>query len=132
MEMTILAKRIREANEIEAELEDIKERNMQIRKTYAEKGTGTIPGTVFTLYTDYVEHLRRRSLKTEKMLSDAEKRIEKQRNILIQAGIDRRVIEKYKEKQKESFDAREARLERNTLDELSALARSRKEHEENS
>ncbi|MEW6264158.1 MAG: flagellar export protein FliJ [Thermodesulfobacteriota bacterium] len=123
-----LAQRVREANQIEGELEDVRRRGRELTEELRERTAQDLPAPVFTLYKDYQEHLRRRELVTERRLTHAESRIEQQRQVLVAASVERKTIERFKERRQKENQALEGRREQNTLDELASLARLRIDH----
>ncbi|MEW5723189.1 MAG: flagellar export protein FliJ [Thermodesulfobacteriota bacterium] len=125
-----LAQRIREANEIEAELYDVRERRVELAAQVKGKAALVMPAALFNLYKDHQDYLYRRGKMMEKGLALAERRIEKQRQKLVQTSVDRKTIELYKEKQREAHLEKEARREQNELSELAALVLARKRYEE--
>jgi len=120
-----MAQRIREANAVETELTNLRNRSQELQTALAVDSQTLIPAPIYSLYKDHLEVLRGRTQEALQRLSKAEAQVEKQRRILVRASIDRKIIEKYKEKQKEAYLADQARRERYILDELATLAISR-------
>lgn len=129
MAMYELAKRIREAGAIQAELDNLRDRSGELASAIRDQSDDLIPVPVFWLYKSYLDDLRRRTVTTENALDRAEMRVEQQRQKLVAASVDRKVIEKYKDIKKESFLADQTRQEQNNLDELAVISASRKPHE---
>ena len=130
MAMYELAQRIRVANQIETELTDIREDASRIAETVKAQAGQTVAAPVFAMYKNYQDHLRKSTKVAEHRLVKAEKRIEEQRQKLVTASVDRKVIEKFRDRQKETHTAETARKAQNDMDELSSLARRRRENEE--
>jgi flagellar export protein FliJ len=130
MAMLELSKRVREANDIEIELEDLKERSREIAVTLSEHCQNGVSSTVYAMYMDYREHLRRCGNDATNRLDRAEKRMEEQRRRLVAASIDRQVLDRFRERQEECYQKQQCLSEQKGLDELAALARSRREHED--
>lgn len=129
MAMYELAQRVREANEVENRLEDIRVRSGELARNVSRRAAQGIPVPILAMYKDYLEDLRQRGQSTVEDLALAEARIEEYRQKLIGTSVDRKAIEKLKEKQKEAYLENEARKEQNSLDEAASLAASRREHE---
>ncbi|MFH1091483.1 MAG: flagellar export protein FliJ, partial [Pseudomonadota bacterium] len=94
------------------------------------KADEPIPAPLFSLYKDYLDQLRREREAAAYELTRAEGRVEKQRQALVQASVERKVIERLKERQKQVHTELEAHKQQNISDELAALARSRRIREE--
>ncbi len=127
--MLKLAKCVREANRFENELEDIKDRKIEIDAEVRGQTAAPISATVYNLYMNYKEHLRECSLDATCRLAEAEVQVEEQRQKLVNASVDRKVMERYKEKEKETFTEEEQRKEQGVLDELSSISYSRRDHD---
>jgi flagellar FliJ protein len=130
MAMYELAQRIRVANQIETELTDIKEKAGRIAETCTAQAGQTVAAPVLVMYKSYQDHLRKSGKVTERRLMKAEERIEAQRGKLVEASVDRKVIEKFRDRQKECHIAESARKSQIETDELSSLAKRRRDHEE--
>ena len=124
-----LAQRIREANEIEADIQDLKDRRAKLAEETSKQAGAGVSGALYVMYRNYDSHLYRRGAMMEKGLARAEKRIEDQRKKLVAASVQRKIIDRFKEKQHEQYQEKEARSERMNLDELAALVKARKQNE---
>ncbi|MBU2550734.1 MAG: flagellar export protein FliJ [Proteobacteria bacterium] len=124
-----LANRIRQANEIEDQLEQIRRRSAELSRDVRERAADRLPAPVLAMYRDYQEHLRQSGHAARGRLTRVEAQIEEKRQALIQASVDRKTIERFKEKQHQAWSVDEARKEQNILDEMVTLAEARKEHE---
>jgi flagellar FliJ protein len=126
--MMELARRVRIANKIENEIQDIEERKNQLAASVSSMTGTRVPGTVFLMYADCRESLTKSAQEAARQLSRAEARIEQQRRDLVKCSVDRKVIDKYKERLKEQHHQEEGLKEQKNLDELAALAKSRRDH----
>lgn len=125
-----LANRIRKANEIESRIRDMQERSTNL-SAYISGQTGqVVPAVQLAIYKDYIDDLRRRLELSHSELAQAEKRIEEQREILVQASVARKTVERLKEKQREAYEKEQSRKEQILLDEQAALAYARRAHAE--
>jgi flagellar FliJ protein len=129
MAMLKLAQCVREANRFENELEDIKDRKIEIDAEVRNQTVAPISATVYNMYMDYKEHLRECGHDAACRLAEAEVQVEEQRQKLVNASVDRKVMERYKEKEKETFAEEEQRKEQDVLDELSSISYSRRDHD---
>lgn len=125
-----LAQRVRQANDIENRLIDIRERDQELVSSIRGLSGSIVPATVFSMYQGFRDHLALEEKRTEHQLQQAEIAMEKQRLQLVAASVQRKIMERFKEKQKSDYDTAHARLEQNNLDELAALAAVRKTHED--
>ena len=125
-----LAERVRRANLIETRLLELRERSGQLVESMQRKADDPIPAPLFSMYKDYLDQLRREKEAVANELTRAEDQVEKQRQALVQASVERKVIDRLKERQKQAYMENEARQQQGILDELAALARSRRIHEE--
>ena len=130
MAMYELAQRIRVANQIETELTDIREQSGRIAETVSAQCGQTVNASVLVMYKNYQDHLRQSHKVAEHRLMKAEERIEAQRGKLVTASVDRKVIEKFRDRQKENHDAESARKSQIEMDELTSLARRRRDDED--
>jgi len=125
-----LARRIRETNDIRSNLERLKMRSGELAADVLERAAAPVPAPVYKMYKDYLGYLRRKKENTLASLAQAETEVEEQRRRLIQASVDRKIIDRFKEIQHEAYLEAEARREQNNLDELAALGASRRVNED--
>jgi flagellar FliJ protein len=71
------------------------------------------------IYESRINYCRRRSAQLKEQLAGLEKRIIKQRTVLLDAARDRQVMDKLKERQEAEFRREQERKERIQLDEIS-------------
>jgi flagellar FliJ protein len=126
--MMELARRVRMANEIENEIQDIEERKEQLAASVSSMTGTCVPGPVFLMYADCRQALTRSGREAARKLTRAEAQIEQQRQNLVKCSVDRKVIDKYKERLKQHHLKEEGLKEQKNLDELAALARSRRDY----
>ncbi|MBF0528577.1 MAG: flagellar export protein FliJ [Deltaproteobacteria bacterium] len=124
-----LAERVRKANEIENYILDLQERAEELVASVRGLDGNIIPSSKFTMYSEHREYLREEEKRTRHYLLQAEAAVEQQRQKLVEISVQRKIIERYKEKQKADYDKTAAGLEQKNLDELAALAAVRKTHE---
>lgn len=124
-----LAQRIREAAAKEEELENIRDRSLELNENLKTRATRALPAPIFVMYKEYQGRLKQQYSAVEKQLARAEEKIEIQREALVQASVQRKIIEKYREKMKAAYDKAEAIKEQQSLEELATIARSRKTNE---
>lgn len=127
--MMTLAQKVRDANEIENEIDGIDERSQYLAEALTGIIGKTLPAQMFNMYTGHRGHLRTRRLTAESRLAKAEKKIEEQRQVLVKAGIDRKTMEIMKEHQKDDHMKAEAVKEQNEQDELAAMAKQWRERD---
>ncbi len=72
-----------------------------------------------TLFEDQISHCQRQLELLRKQLHRLEKTIDEQRQELLQASMERQVMEKLRDKQKDEYLREEGRKERELLDEIS-------------
>lgn len=126
--MLELARRVRVANKIENEIQDIEERKSQLSSSVQSMAGTTIPAASFLMYADCRNSLTLRSREATRRLTRAETQIEEQRRQLVKCSVDRKIIDKYKERLKENHSREEGLKEQKNLDELAALTRSRRDY----
>ena len=105
--MLELAQRVRKLNEIESEVEDLHQRRSEIQAGLKNQFNAPIPATVFTLYQNHQEFLKKQGLNAERQLARAETLVERQRAKLVKCSVERKTIDRYKEKLKESHQQQE-------------------------
>ncbi len=126
MAMLELAQKVRLAEQFKNELNRIRLRSDELADDVREKSAAPIPAPVFNLYQSYLDALRQRNLDTEYKLGKAETEVAKKREKLVEASVDRKMIERFEEMERDKHKAEGAREEQNNLDELAAIAVARK------
>jgi flagellar FliJ protein len=129
MAMLKLAQCVREANRFENELEDIKDRTVELESEVRSQTAAPISAPVYNMYMNYKAHLRECGQDAACRLAKAENQVEEQRRTLVAASVDRKIMERFKEKEKEAFVEEEQRKEQEVLDELSSISYSRRDHD---
>lgn len=119
--MLELAGRIREAGAKRWELESLIARSEDLAAEVRHRSAEPIPAPVIILYRDYLDHLRRAKKAAQRGLDRAEALVAEKREKLIEASIQRKIIDRYKEIQYEKYKETENRREQKSLDELAAL-----------
>jgi len=119
--MLELAGRIREAGIIRSELESLIARSRELASEVRDRSAEPIPAPVLILYRDYLDHLRLARKDAQGGLDHAEALVVEKRRKLVEASIQRRIIDRYKEIQYEKYLETENRREQKSLDELAAL-----------
>ena len=124
-----LAQSIRESNEIQTVISRLETRANELHQSIREQGQAPIPAPVFTMYKCYLDDLRQQNKSASNSLYRAEKKVDAKRDKLVQASVDRKIMERFKEIQYQNHHEVSAREEQNNLDELAALAAARRDHE---
>ena len=125
-----LAKCIRKTNQVEAELCNLRERSEELVSELNRCAASGMPAALFQMYCSFMDHLGRSSRAAERRLDRMEAQVEDHRHKLVEASVERKMIERFKERQHEAHVREESRLEQISLDELSTISQSRKRHEE--
>lgn len=128
--MAQLAQRVREANEVQAELRDIQVRCRELEQEVQNRVREPVAACVYTMYTTYQVHLKKTENQAQQRLTQAERVVERQRRRVVAASKDRKVMDKYKERKKEAYEERQRSAEQVQLDEMAMLARLRRNDEE--
>ena len=128
--MNELAKAVREANILENELMEIRNRSEAVALEISKMPESGLSVPVYVMYKDFQDQLRKDVDRGEYKLAKAEEKVEAKRLELVQKSVDRKVIEEYKERKKQAYKEKISKLEQNNLDELASLARARRESEE--
>lgn len=126
-----LAKRLASILELEKDIVHLKETKARLVTELDEKikaGEITIP--LLMMYKDYDHKMIRDITRAEEFLYLSRKEETKERAALTKASIDRKLIEKLKEKKKAEFVAEQMYLEQNNLEEMAALAKSSRDRQE--
>lgn len=124
-----LAQKVRQANQLDAEIMELDEKAVGVDEAVRQTVGTSVPATIFMMYKDHQEHLRRQAVEARKRLVQAEKQMEKQRQVLVEKSKERKTVEVYKEKLKTVYHREELIRENKNLDELAMLARLRRDQE---
>lgn len=125
-----LARRLASIKELEKEISQLSEKKNHLVGELAEKikaGEITIP--LLTMYKDFDHKLAKDLARLNEFLRLSRREEIKERAALTKASVDRKVMEKLKEKKKEEFVAAEMYLAQNNLEEMAALAKARRDRE---
>lgn len=120
-----LARRVRAARQVEADIAMVRQRAGQL-VSEQQTLTGTAQtAALLSLYTEYLHQLRVLvELRTED-LAQANREVDTERRRLRQASIERKIMERLKETQRQAYQEEEARREAKVLDEFVTM-RSRR------
>jgi len=120
-----LAKRVRAARRIEADIDQVRGRAGQL-VAEQQKLTGTAQSpALLSLYSEYLHQLRELAETKGADLAKANQEVDVERRKLRQASIDRQIMERLKEIQRRTYLEEEARREAKVLDEFITM-RSRR------
>ena len=125
-----LAQRLASIRDLEEEIASESERKARLMAELDEKiksGEVTIP--ILTLYKEYDIKLGKDIDRLHEFLRLSRREEAKERAALTKASIDRKVMEKLKDKKKAEFIAEQMYLEQNNLEEMAALAKARRDRE---
>jgi flagellar FliJ protein len=114
-----LAESQQERLRLERQSIQLKERLLAVDRELKKRQLQGIGIAELTLYEDQIEHCQRQVKQLEELLVRIRKRIEDQRQELLQASMERQVMEKLKEKMHAEYLRAEARAETSLLDEIS-------------
>ncbi|MDR2947212.1 MAG: flagellar export protein FliJ [Candidatus Adiutrix sp.] len=129
--MSRLAKRLASIKELEREIGELTEKKARLVLELEEKikaGEITIP--LLTLYKEYDQKMVKDIAKLNEFLRLSRREEAKERAALTKASIDRKIMEKLKDKKKAEFTAEQMYMEQNTLEEMAALAKARRDRNE--
>ena len=128
--MARLAKRLASIRELEKEIAELTEKKARLVKELDEKikaGEITIP--LLTLYKEYDLKMVKDIARLNEFLRLSRREEAKERAALTKACVDRKVMEKLKEKKKAEFVADQMYIEQNNLEEMAALAKARRDRD---
>jgi flagellar FliJ protein len=127
---TRLAKRLASIRDLLEEIAEIRELKARLTAELEEKiRSGVINIALLTMYRDYDYKLAKDLKRLEEFLRLSRKEETKERAALIKASVDRKIMEKLKEKKMAEFTAEQMYLEQNKLEEMAALAKARRDRE---
>jgi len=125
-----LAQRLASIRELEEEIASETSRKTRLIGELDEKirnGEVTIP--ILTLYKEYDHKLAKDIDRLHEFLRLSRREEAKERAALTRASIDRKVMEKLKEKKKAEYLVEQMYIEQNNLEEMAALAKARRDRE---
>ena len=126
--MARLAQRLASIRELERELAEVGEYKAQLAAELEEKiRAGEISIPLLTLYKDYDHKLNHDIARLEEFLRLSRREEAKERAALTKASVDRKIMEKLKEKKKAEFAAEEMYQAQNNLEEMASLAKARRD-----
>jgi flagellar FliJ protein len=122
-----LARRLASIQELLEEIEATQTLKARLTAELAEKmKTGRLDVALLKLYRDY-DHKQARDLsRLYEFLMLSRREEAKERAALIKASVDRKIMEKLKEKKEAEFMAAQADLEQKEMEELATLTRARR------
>jgi flagellar export protein FliJ len=122
-----LARRLASVAELEENIQAMFDHLDQLAEEVKTHGQmGRLTGPLIKLYGDFQTNLRRELKKAEELLILSRREEAKERLALSKAVMARQVIEKTKERQKESFEAEARSEEQKNLEEMASIARARR------
>jgi len=121
-----LARRLASIRELLEEIEATQILRARLTGELAEKmKTGRLEVALLKLYRDYDQKQVRDLNRLHEFLRLSRKEEAKERAALIKASVDRKIMEKLKEKKEAEFMALQAAQEHKEMEELAALTRAR-------
>lgn len=129
--MARLAQRLASISELERDISGQEQYKARLKEELAEKiQNGEVSIPLLSLYREYDHKLSRDISRLHEFLFLSRREEAKERVALIRASVDRKVMEKLKEKKKAEFVAEQMHLEQNNLEEMAALAKARRDRDE--
>jgi len=128
-EMYELSNRIRSMRATQADLEMIKKRIAHLTIAAQEQISAAVTAPVIALYSAYLHQLRQLGIEAQDKLKQAQAEIERQREKLIKASVDRKIMERFKEIQHQAYNEAEAKKDQKAIDEINTLKAGRKNEE---
>lgn len=128
--MARLAKRLASIKELEREIAELTEKKARlVVELDAKIKAGEITIPLLTLYKDYDLKIVKDIARLNEFLRLSRREEAKERAALTKASIDRKIMEKLKEKKKAEFVADQMYIEQNNLEEMAALAKAHRDRE---
>ena len=122
-----LARRLASIQELLEEIEATQTLRARLTAELAEKmKTGRLDVALLKLYRDYDQKQARDLSRLYEFLMLSRREEAKERAALIKASVDRKIMEKLKEKKEAEFMAVQADLEQKEMEELATLTRARR------
>jgi len=129
--MSRLARRLASIRELEEEIAELTARKAELAADLDEKiKTGQVTIGLLQLYKEYERKLSGDIARDREFLFLSRREEAKERAALTKAAVDRKVMEKLKEKKKAEFEAERMYIEQNNMEEMASLARARRERTE--
>lgn len=129
--MARLAQRLASISDLEREITGVDQHKTRLKEALAEKiKNSEVSIPLLSMYREYDLKLSRDLARLHEFLRLSRREEAKERAALAKASIDRKVMEKLKEKKKAEFTAEQMYLEQNNLEEMAALAKARRDREE--
>lgn len=129
--MARLAQRLASIDELKREITGLDQYKARLQEQLAEKiHSGALSIPLLSMYREYDLKLSRDLVRLHEFLRLSRREEAKERAALTRASIDRKVMEKLKEKKKAEFVAEQMYIEQNSLEEMAALAKARRDREE--
>jgi|GEM_PF-884803 len=129
--MARLAQRLASITDLERDIAEQEQYKTRLKDELAGKiKTGGVSIPLLSMYREYDHKLSRDISRLNEFLRLSRREEAKERAALIKASVDRKVMEKLKEKKKLEFTAEQMYLEQNNLEEMAALAKARRDREE--
>ena len=129
--MARLAQRLASIRDLEEEIAAQSQKKERLKAELAaliRSGEVTIP--LLTLYKDYDHKMALDLARLDEFLRLSRREEAKERAALTRASVDRKIMEKLKENTRVEFLDEQIHLEQNNLEEMAALAKARRDHEE--
>ena len=122
-----LARRLASIRELIEEIENVGSLKARLKGDLAVKmKEGGLSVALLTLYRDYDYKLTKDLARFNEFLRLSRREETKERAALAKASVDRKVMEKLKERKESEFVADQRLMEQNELENLAALARARR------
>ncbi|MDR3204624.1 MAG: flagellar export protein FliJ [Deltaproteobacteria bacterium] len=122
----ILAKRLNSIAQLEKRIDEDHQALNHAAEEISELGAkGRLTGPLLLLFSNYQEKLRKDIKKSLELLALSRREEAKERLALKKAVIDRQIMEKIKDKNKQAWIEEDFRKEQANLEELASLARAR-------
>lgn len=128
--MARLAQRRASIRELESEIADTSARQEHLRGELSDMiREGRVGIELLKLYKDYDFKLGKDLKRLNEFLRLSRREEAKEQAALAQASVDRKIMEKLKEKKKAEYMQEQARLEQDQLEEMAALAKARRDRD---
>ncbi len=128
--MARLAKRLASIRELEEEIVELKATRARLAAELDDKiKTGRLTIPLLVMYKDYDGKMSRDISRAEEFLFLSRREEAKDRAALTRASVERKIIEKLKEKQKAAFVAEDMYRQQNILEEMASLAKARRDRQ---
>ncbi|MDR1049850.1 MAG: flagellar export protein FliJ [Deltaproteobacteria bacterium] len=122
-----LARRLASIMEIEGQITALHLKLAKMADEIGELGrAGKLSGPLLSMYSGYQEKVRKEIKKLLELLALSRREEAKERLALRKAVVDRRVMEKFKDKQHDAWRTERLQEEQNSMEELAALSKARR------